>query len=249
MDNNLNYQIPNSPKPKYETQNAIVFLAEKLNLKFNESMQDWAYEIANPKDIDKYIAVYEQLIDPDQKFVLMLILIQATEDQSTNELIFYYFKIIEVFLELDFQIHAYSIYYWCVFENENLEDSWTISKYMRDLWYKMTKKKILFVCTVNKMRSLTAEKIYQDDKRFEVKSAGTEKSATTVINQELLEWADSVIVMEKYHRNYIQNKFPEIYKKKKIVCLYIVDEYFYLQQELIIILRQKMESLYKRDLI
>jgi hypothetical protein len=33
---------------------------------------------------------------------------------------------------------------------------------------------ILFVCTINKMRSLTAERIYQKDERFKVKSAGTD---------------------------------------------------------------------------
>lgn len=35
------------------------------------------------------------------------------------------------------------------------------------------RKKILFVCTVNRMRSATAEKIYEDDVRFEVQSAET----------------------------------------------------------------------------
>jgi protein-tyrosine-phosphatase len=35
------------------------------------------------------------------------------------------------------------------------------------------KLKLLFVCTVNRMRSATAHKIYEDDYRFDVKSAGT----------------------------------------------------------------------------
>jgi predicted protein tyrosine phosphatase len=113
-----------------------------------------------------------------------------------------------------------------------------------------TKKiKILFVCTVNRMRSATAHKIYDSDERFEVKSAGTDNSANTVISNELLTWADSIVVMEKHHRNFIRQKFPEVYKNKTIVCLYIPDDYDYMQAELILILKDKVEDVYKRGLI
>ena len=61
-------------------------------------------------------------------------------------------------------------------------------------------KKILFVCTVNRMRSATAHEIYQKDDRLEVQSAGTDQMAETVLNSTLLEWADSIVVMERYHR-------------------------------------------------
>ena len=53
------------------------------------------------------------------------------------------------------------------------------------------------------MRSATAHTIYHDDTRFEVSSAGTEISAQVVLTQELLDWADSIIVMERHHRNFI----------------------------------------------
>ena len=113
----------------------------------------------------------------------------------------------------------------------------------------MKKKKLLFVCTVNRMRSATAHKIYENDERFDVKSAGTDKTATTILNDEILNWADSIIVMEKHHRNYIRKYFPEIYKNKKIVCLYIPDDYDYMQSELVGILKHKVEDVYKRGLV
>ena len=62
--------------------------------------------------------------------------------------------------------------------------------------------RLLFVCTVNRMRSATAHKIYENDSRFEVKSAGTDKTAKTLLSNEILNWADSIVVMEKYHRSY-----------------------------------------------
>jgi hypothetical protein len=81
-------------------------------------------------------------------------------------------------------------------------------KFKEDL---MTDKlKILFVCTVNRMRSATAHKFFESDPRFEVDSAGTNKSASTVLEPEhlALEWADVVMVMEKSHRNFIRHQYP-----------------------------------------
>lgn len=99
------------------------------------------------------------------------------------------------------------------------------------------------------MRSATAHKIFENDNRFDVKSAGTDNSADTVISLDLLTWADTVVVMEKHHRNFIRQKFPDIYKNKKIVCLYIPDDYAFMQSELIYILKEKLDDVYKRGLI
>jgi len=82
-------------------------------------------------------------------------------------------------------------------------------------------KKILFVCTMNLQRSRTAEDIYKDDERFDTKSAGTYKHAINRINNEDLNWADVIIVMERHHRNKIRKEFPDIYNTKRIICLYI----------------------------
>ena len=111
------------------------------------------------------------------------------------------------------------------------------------------RRKILFVCTVNRMRSATAHKNYESDQRCDIQSAGTDKTANTVLTLELLSWADSIVVMETHHRNHIRKYYPEIYKNKKIVCLYIPDEYDYMQTELIGILKYKIEDVYNRNLI
>ena len=109
--------------------------------------------------------------------------------------------------------------------------------------------KLLFVCTVNRMRSATAHKIFESDPRFYVDSAGTDKSADTVLEPEQLEWADAILVMEKHHRNFIREKYPDFYRKKKIVCLYIPDDFDFMQPELISILKNKVEDLYRRGLL
>lgn len=112
-----------------------------------------------------------------------------------------------------------------------------------------SKLKVLFVCTVNRMRSATAHTVYENDERFEVRSAGTDKTANTVLTEGILDWADRIIVMERQHRNHIRKYFPEIYQHKRIVCLYIPDEYDYMQPALVTILKDKIEDAYSRKLI
>jgi predicted protein tyrosine phosphatase len=107
---------------------------------------------------------------------------------------------------------------------------------------------ILFVCTINRMRSLTAETIYKNDDRFIVKSAGTDKGANTYISEDILEWADFILVMEKMHRNQIRKVYPDLYRKKRIICLYIPDEYDYMDTNLIELLKHKFEYIWNTEI-
>lgn len=79
----------------------------------------------------------------------------------------------------------------------------------------MARRRILFVCTVNRMRSATAHKLYENDDRFEVDSAGTDRTANAVLEEWHLEWADAIVVMEKQHRNKIRERFPDRYEKSR----------------------------------
>ena len=94
-------------------------------------------------------------------------------------------------------------------------------------------KKLLFVCSRNRWRSLTAENIFKNNSNFEVKSAGTEKSARIRINASHINWADIIFVMEKKHNEKLTEKFPNEMIDKKIVILEIQDIYKYMDPELI----------------
>jgi protein-tyrosine phosphatase len=94
-------------------------------------------------------------------------------------------------------------------------------------------KNILFVCSRNKWRSLTAETIYKNSSQFYVKSAGTENSARVKINSKLLIWADLIFVMEKHHKEKLILNFPNETKNAQIVILEIADEYKFMDKELI----------------
>ena len=75
------------------------------------------------------------------------------------------------------------------------------------------RERILFVCTANVDRSRTAEDLYRDDERYEVRSAGVAPFATVRLTEELLLWADRVFVMnerEDRHRTFIRVYFPNV---------------------------------------
>lgn len=113
------------------TRKAIDELAEELNLPKELDMQDWSYTEGNSNDIEKYISHYGSTKDDDKKFVLMELIIQATEDQNTEELFLKYCERIKPIIEADFKLHEYTIYYWACFDNENLDDCWKIAPLMR----------------------------------------------------------------------------------------------------------------------
>ncbi|NRT15689.1 protein-tyrosine phosphatase [Flavobacterium sp. 28A] len=94
-------------------------------------------------------------------------------------------------------------------------------------------KNILFVCSRNKWRSLTAETIYKNSADFCVKSAGIENSARIKINSKLITWADQIFVMEKHHKQKLLQNFPVETENTTILILEIQDNYKFMDKELI----------------
>ena len=101
-------------------------------------------------------------------------------------------------------------------------------------------KKVLFVCAQNKIRSVTAEKMFTGSPHYQVRSRGVGNDARVKLTAGDLGWADVVFVMEKNHKNRIAKKFPEEVIGKKIVCLFIEDIYEPYESALIEELRRKL---------
>lgn len=104
-------------------------------------------------------------------------------------------------------------------------------------------QKLLFVCSQNKWRSLTAEKIFENYEDYAVKSAGTENGARVKITAGLIGWADIVFVMEKKHRSRMQEKFKDSLLNKPLHVLNIPDDYQFMDEELIEILEGKIGAI------
>jgi predicted protein tyrosine phosphatase len=80
--------------------------------------------------------------------------------------------------------------------------------------------KILFVCSRNRRRSLTAETIFKSEPAWDVRSAGTEDSARINVTAGHLGWADVIVVMEKRHKERLHQKYPEELAAKPCVCVF-----------------------------
>jgi len=89
------------------------------------------------------------------------------------------------------------------------------------------KKRVLFVCRENRVRSRTAEQVYRGRPDLEVRSAGIAEYAATPLTAELVDWADLVFVFSKYHQRIVQARFGNQADGKPLVCLRVPDRFDY----------------------
>jgi predicted protein tyrosine phosphatase len=96
------------------------------------------------------------------------------------------------------------------------------------------------VCGRNQWRSPTAERIYENDNRIEVRSAGVSWQSRHRISNNDVEWADLILVMESRYRSRILELFRDG-SLPKIENLDIPDDYQYMDKDLIEILKKSVE--------
>jgi len=104
------------------------------------------------------------------------------------------------------------------------------------------KKRILFLCSQNKLRSPTAEAVFAGHPSIEVDSAGLNNDAVVPLSEEQVRWADVIIVMENAHRNRLNRKFKGSLAGKRVAVLDIPDEYGYMDPSLVALLRARCAS-------
>ena len=97
---------------------------------------------------------------------------------------------------------------------------------------------VLFVCNMARMRSATAAHCLRGMERD---FAGTDEDADRQITQDLMDWADKIVCMERHHRNKLRRKYKG--HSHKMVVWDIPDEYNYLDDVLITRLRGKAEDM------
>ncbi|WP_139990531.1 low molecular weight protein tyrosine phosphatase family protein [Paenibacillus paridis] len=97
----------------------------------------------------------------------------------------------------------------------------------------MRNVRLLFICSRNKWRSLTAETIFQGVGGHEVRSAGTEAQARIKVTAGHIGWADLIFAMEKKHIRRLQEKFASELAGKRLICLHIPDDFEYMNEDLI----------------
>jgi predicted protein tyrosine phosphatase len=105
-------------------------------------------------------------------------------------------------------------------------------------------KRVLFVCSQNRLRSPTAEQVFATHPGMECSSAGTNNDADNPLTPELVEWAEVIFVMEKTHRNKLTAKFKRQLANKRVICLDIPDEYEFMDPSLVRLLKVKVHRFF-----
>jgi len=103
--------------------------------------------------------------------------------------------------------------------------------------------RLLFLCSRNQWRSPTAEAVYQNDPRVEVRSAGVSAAARQRVTAKLLQWADRVLVMEHEHKQRLREQFPDLIRDLRVEVLDIPDDYEFMDPELVTLIRERVEPL------
>lgn len=103
---------------------------------------------------------------------------------------------------------------------------------------------ILVVCGRNKKRSRTAEHIFKNDNRFNIRSAGLSPKSGRKISEKDLNWADLVFVMETGQRAKIWGLYIHL-ELPTIEVLNIPDDYEFMNEELIEMLTDRINDTLK----
>jgi predicted protein tyrosine phosphatase len=103
-------------------------------------------------------------------------------------------------------------------------------------------RKLLFICSQNKWRSLTAERLFDSHLHYEARSAGTEPGARVRVTAGHLGWAEVIFVMERRHADRLREKFGEALAGKPVITLRIPDKYPFQDPVLVTLLQQKLKE-------
>ena len=103
-------------------------------------------------------------------------------------------------------------------------------------------QRVLFICSMNRWRSPTAEQVFAEHPGVECTSAGLNHGADNPLTPELIEWADLIFVMEREHKTKLSKAFKPYLDGKRVVCLNIPDNYKFMDPTLVKLLRSKVSG-------
>jgi len=126
---------------RYPTQAARRSLAARLGLPFDSTMQDWEWEVAAARHFPAWLALYERgELSDDERFSLMEMLVQCVEDMAWQECTpdpsasSREWQAVAALLRANWHLHASTIWYWSVFDYEEPNEVFRVSRAMRQVW-------------------------------------------------------------------------------------------------------------------
>ena len=84
--------------------------------------------------------------------------------------------------------------------------------------------------------------LFKNHPDYQARSAGTSDKARIKVNEKLIACADVIFVMERRHKQLLKLRFPLIMAEKTLIVLNIEDNYRFGDEELIGILKEKLQD-------
>jgi len=117
--------------------------------------------------------------------------------------------------------------------------------------YQGNATKVLCVCSGGVLRSPTAAWIISNEPfNFNTRSCGDKDYALIPLSEELVTWADEIVVMDEWHAKSVKEKLIEAgYEPgyREIHVLNVPDDYDYRDPELVRILTEKLCTVFGYD--
>jgi len=102
--------------------------------------------------------------------------------------------------------------------------------------------KLLFICSRNEVRSLTAERLFDHSTQYQARSAGTQPQARVKVTAGLIGWADLILVMERAHERRLEERFSEALAGKRVICLHVPDDFQFMEPALMAELESRLAA-------
>ncbi|MEM7556400.1 MAG: hypothetical protein AAF378_20330 [Cyanobacteria bacterium P01_A01_bin.84] len=112
-------------------------LSNRLGLYWEQSIQDWEFTVSDSSRISEFLKVYQtELNDDDEKFTLMGLIVSSFDDgiSEANHQMKDLWRICEIILEKECFLHFSTITYWSLLEEKNIENVFSITPFMREIW-------------------------------------------------------------------------------------------------------------------
>ena len=97
-------------------------------------MQDWEYQVADSGRLDEFLAAYESgELNDDERFTLMETILQCFEDLGSSAGFDPRWDRTLEIIDENFELHAHSVWYWSALENDDPEEQWLVTPFLRRL--------------------------------------------------------------------------------------------------------------------
>ena len=128
--------LPTEPSDRFATRAAHDRLDALFAFPHDPYRQDWEIELSDGSRLEEFFIAYEsQELTEDERFALMALVVASAHDAlDFHNLTDGQWQVVHELLVRDSHIHASTVYYWCCVDATTVDECFTLTRRMRDVW-------------------------------------------------------------------------------------------------------------------